>query len=227
MARSKLNLPDLARMRAGTEAGAPCEILPWDSEHFGLSIARIVDGGLDEQQAADADRWCAQNGVDCLYLLVAADDAETERVASRHGFRPVDVRLGLRHDLDGLGELPWHSPGPLTVRRANEADLEVLRPLARTSHRSTRFYFDGGFPVDRCDELYARWIERALAEPERELLVAEVDGAPVGYQAVRLPGANPARADLIALDPDTAGAASAGRCCSRPCACCATTERPA
>ena len=181
--------------------GPPCEPLPWDSEHFGLSIAEVSGGALSEERAAAADAWCAEREVDCLYLLASADDAETARVAARHGYRVVDVRLGFRHDLDDLGDLPWHSPGPVSVREASEQDLDVLRPIARTSHRSTRFYFDGRFPAERCDELYVSWIERALADPGRELLVAEVDGEPAGYQALRRPGHEPARADLIALDP--------------------------
>ncbi len=49
--------------------GQPCEPLPWDSEHFGLSIAQVAGGALSEERAAAADAWCAERGVDCLYLL--------------------------------------------------------------------------------------------------------------------------------------------------------------
>lgn len=188
-----------------------CEPLPWDSEHFGLAIAEVAGGTLGEERAAAADEWCEERGIDCLYLLAAAEDAESSRVAARHGYRAVDVRLGFRHDLERLGERPWHSPGgdevrrdspgTIEVRRASEHDLEALRPLARSSHRTTRFYFDGRFAADRCDELYVRWIERAVADRGRELLVMVADGEPVGYQALRLPGPEPARLELIALDP--------------------------
>lgn len=184
---------------------AACERLDWDSEHFGLSIARLLGPTLDEAGATAADRWCEEQGIDCLFLLADSEDAETARVAARHGHRVVDVRLNLDHDLQGLGAEPWHSPGPIAVRQARAEDLEALAPIAASAHTTTRFYFDGGFPAERCDALYVRWIERAHEDPGRELLVAELDGAPIGYHALALPSAEPARADLIGLDPGHRG----------------------
>lgn len=189
------------RESADGERNPAFETLAWDSEHFGLAIARVRGPRLDLELAQAAQRWCLDRGVDCLYLLADADDAETARVAARHGFRVVDVRLNLRHDLSGLGSEPWHSPGTLSVRRAEDRDLPGLARIAAASHRTTRFYFDGNFPAERCDALYVRWVERAFADPEHELLVAELEGEAVGYHALRLPGPEPARADLIAIDP--------------------------
>ena len=70
---------------------------------------------------------------------------------------------------DGRGEAP---------RRARH-----LRELAARSHRGTRFYFDGGFPTERCDALYEAWIERGFRDPDRRIRVAAIDG-----DAGRLPG---------------------------------------
>jgi ribosomal protein S18 acetylase RimI-like enzyme len=190
---------------ADAEPEPPCELLAWDSEHFGLSIARLRSDTLEAARASDADRWCTQRGVDCLYLLADSNHPETSRVAARHGYRVVDVRLNLRHELGGLGTEAWHSPGPLRVRPGSARDLGQLIPLAARSHRHSRFYFDGRFPEERCGALYARWIERAVNDPARELLVAEIDDSPVGYQALGLPEQGRGRLDLIALKPEYRG----------------------
>lgn len=182
-------------------ASAVCERLEWDSRHFGLAIARFRGDAMDEAAAAAADGWCREREIDCLYLLADAEDAETARVAARHGHRVVDVRLDMRHDLEGLPDRPWHSAGAIAVRRAEPADLEALAPIAARAHLSTRFYFDGGFPRERCDALYVSWLERALADPSRELLAAERDGKAIGYHALGLPDSGQGRADLIGLDP--------------------------
>src|SRR5262245_9969910 len=165
----------------------PCESLAWDSAHFGLRIARARGDTLDAERAERADEWCLDMGIDCLYLLADADAAETARVAAAQGYRAVDVRLTMKHALAGLDAEPGRSPGPLRLRPAKTEDLVALRPLAAGSHRGTRFYFDGTFPRDRCDALYVSWIERAIEDEARELIVAEVDGRAIGYQAMLRP----------------------------------------
>ena len=40
-------------------------------------------------------------------------------------------------------------------------DLQQLKEIARRSHIESRFYFDGRFPMARCNELFELWIERS------------------------------------------------------------------
>lgn len=151
-----------------------CELLPWDSDFFGRPIARVNGAQLTAAQAERADRWCKTHDIACLYLLADADDPATARIAQRRGFRMVDVRVTLEAPSGGTPSLGG-------VRVWRREDLEALRAIARLSHRDSRFYCDGNFPRDRCDELYAAWIERSCAGYADEVLVLDWDGQAAGY----------------------------------------------
>jgi len=185
---------------ADATAVVPCELLDWDSEHFGFPIGRVSAGALTESSAEAVDAWCAERGVRCLYLAADSDDSETARVAAARGFRVVDLRIIASRSYEGLLDLPT-GPQEVTVREATDGDLDYARRLAARSHRSSRFYFDGNFPEDRCDALYEAWIERGVEDPERELLIAVVAGEPVGYYVVAPMGPDrDGYADLVAID---------------------------
>jgi GNAT superfamily N-acetyltransferase len=179
------------------EARPSCELLEWDSEHFGFPVARLRGSRLDEASAGQVDEWSRARGVRCIYFLADPDHAETSRVARAHGFAPVDVRLTLRHELDPLPE----NATAVAIREARPEDVPALRRLATRSHHSSRFYQDPAFSRERCDALYASWIESGIRDPERWVYAPEVDGAPIGYQLITpaTPGGI-ARMDLLAID---------------------------
>ncbi len=162
---------------------AACELLDWDSDFFGVPVARANVRALDRDSAAEIDRWCMERGVRCLYLLLDADDEDSAAAADADGYRPVDVRLTLRHDLDPVPEPDPEAP----IREAEPRDLEALTALAARSHRDSRFYHDGGFPRERCDALYSTWIADAVRDPDRWVGVREVAAKAVGYEVVRPP----------------------------------------
>ncbi len=158
-----------------------CELLDWDSEHFGFPIAQVTGDAFTRMGPEAVDAWCRDRAIRCLYLSADVGDAETARAAALHGFRIVDVRLAMRRPYAGLLEL---QTGPeISAREATETDLGFARRLAARSHRTSRFYFDGNFPRDRCDALYQAWVERASRDPDRRLLIGVVDAEPVGYMS--------------------------------------------
>src|SRR3954454_11119492 len=182
------------------EGDAPCELLEWDSEHFGFPIAKVVGRTLSESRAEAVDDWCAEREIRCLYLASDGQDPETARVAAAHAFRVVDVHITSRRSYDGLFELPA-GPADVIVREATGGDLDYARRLAARSHRTSRFYFDGSFPRDRCDALYEAWVERGARDPERRLLIAVVGGEPVGYDVLAPIGPDlEGRGELVAID---------------------------
>jgi len=163
---------------------APCAHVPWDSAHFGLRIARLRDNTLTPALAADADRWCREHDVDCLYFLARCDDPATTRAAEDGGFRLVDMRLTLERRIVPAEAFGDSVPG-ITIRKGEPDDLEQLQALARISHSTTRFYYDGRFPSRLCDRLYERWIANCLESPEGNLEVAESGTRLVGYCSLR------------------------------------------
>jgi hypothetical protein len=121
-----------------------CEYLEWDSQFFGLRIARLTERRLTCEGVAAARRWCEANQVDCLYFLADSDDAQTVTVAQANDFQLVDIRVTLERR-PGDGE-----PAP-AVRPFQPADAARLRTIARVSHRDSRFYSDARFPRRQCD----------------------------------------------------------------------------
>jgi dTDP-4-amino-4,6-dideoxy-D-galactose acyltransferase len=154
-----------------------CEVLEWDSQFFGLRIARFFGSRLSPNIVTDVERWGQINNIDCLYFLADATDARTCELAQENHFRFVDVRLTLEHRSELL-DAPNEPPLPL--RTASERDIPALRELARTAHRHSRFYFDVNFPTMRCDSLYEAWIEKSSRGWAQRVFVAgsgtEVDG---------------------------------------------------
>ena len=161
---------------------ALCTYLEWDSNFFGLRIARLNVARLEEQTLADALQWCKSNGIDCLYFLADSNDVVTPVLAGQNDFRLTDVRMTLERTL-AQNETPANQSA---IRLAREEDLPALREIARTAHRDTRFYFDGHFDRDNCDQLYATWIANSFHGFSQAVLVAEVANVPAAYLTCNL-----------------------------------------
>jgi RimJ/RimL family protein N-acetyltransferase len=168
------------------ERAAPCELLDWDSSHFGFRVASVLGNSLTEESAGEIDDWCGEQGVRCLYLLADVDDRATAEIAAGHGYLEADVRVTMTRPMEGVEELPLGGPETMEIREATEDELDPLLDLAERSHLTSRFYADPGFPRERSDALYRAWLERGFRHPDRGLLVALVDGEPAGYMVYRL-----------------------------------------
>ena len=178
----------------------PCSVLPWDSNFFGIGVGRVEAERMTPDEAAAAVAWARANDIDCLYALVAAEHTPTIRAMESAGFEFADVRLTLERNLPAEAV-----EGRLRIREASSADAERLRALARVSHHNTRFYQDGRFDRARCDELYAIWVSKVLAEADGLVLVPEVNGIVSGYLALHDAASQTARIGLIAVAAEVQG----------------------
>lgn len=176
----------------------PCRFLEWDSQHFGLRIARAEDARLTPQRIDAIKSWCRRESIDCVYLLT--DDRDGARTAVDGGFRLVDVRLTLER---GAGPVMEGAAGP--VRRFEAGDLPSLCRIARASHRVTRFYLDGRFPPSKCDDLYETWIRKSCAGEAQAVFVAAPDRTAVGYLTCHLEASGDGKIGLAAVADEARG----------------------
>jgi GNAT superfamily N-acetyltransferase len=162
--------------------------LPWDTEFFGIRIARAEAGdSLDPTAAAARDA-----GIECLYLTVREARPGALDAAIRAGALLTDLRLELERD----------APPPEAVegvRVAAEADTGEVERLAAELSAYSRFNADPRFPAGRIAEMYRLWAHRCLAEGT-VVLPAEGAGGMVGTR----PG-DPASVDLVYVAPGAAG----------------------
>lgn len=158
---------------------AACTFLEWDSAFFGSRIARVSEPALTEADATEVEAWCQQQQIDCLYWLIDAGDLASIRVAEQHRFQLVDIRMTLRLSV------PSHIDDSIaSLHLASAQDLAALQAIARVAHTDSRFFADERFPRQRCEELYAVWLERDMREGA--LWVADADGQPEGYITCRI-----------------------------------------
>lgn len=179
----------------------PAEILPWDSEFFGVRVARAHERApFDLEGARVLVEWCEAHGVRWLYALVPPAP-EAIRAAEAHSFALTDIRVEFAGPPPG-----GRGPGGATVRRFRDEDLPALLRLAAISHTDSRFFADPRVPEGRAALLFQRWIERDCApHPDAWAGVAESDGRPVGYVTASLDGSRRGWIRLIAVAEQARG----------------------
>jgi ribosomal protein S18 acetylase RimI-like enzyme len=200
-----------------TRQSEPCERLAWDSAFFGMPIARVNAGALDEARAGAVDAWCTREGVACAYFLAAANEPATARCAAAHGFSLVEVRLEFDWLPPAFSDHPSHPPTATAgatdamsanVREVVPADVPALEAIARSSFTDSRFYMDGRFPRERCDDFYAHWLRESCRPGgiADAVLVAEQHGAPVAFLTCQLQeGGRLGRIGLVGVEANCRG----------------------
>jgi len=181
-----------------------CKYLDWDSDFFGFRIARLTVNRLDQNLLEQVLKWCDIHLIDCLYFLADAHDERTVRLAERHAFRFVDIRLTLErqaNDFVGVEEGAFQG----VVHLCAPGDVQTLRAIARVSHLDSRFYHDSFFPRPLCDALYETWIEKSCSGYADAVMIAEFDGEPVGYVSCHLLNQAKGQIELFGVKADFQG----------------------
>lgn len=169
--------------------------LEWDSEFFGLDIAR-ADLAAEPLDAALADARAA--GIELLYVFAPGDRLPLVREAVLRGARPLELRSELDLALDAPPSLP------AGVRLAAPADEPALFELADAFSASSRFRLDDRFPQERIAEMYRRWVRRCL--DEGAVVVPSTE--PAGFGGVRVAD-GVASYDLLYVAPGSRGGGTA------------------
>ena len=157
-----------------------CQFLEWDSQFFGVRIARALDGRLTPDLAQAVLNWCCENRIKCVYFLADSDDPATIRLAEANLFQLMDNRVTLTAKI-GLPEPPGVMDQRLIIKPVEYAEMAALRQIARMSHRMTRFYVDTRFPPKRADALYETWLTQCCDNEAARVLVAHQNGEIAGY----------------------------------------------
>ncbi len=182
--------------------------LSWDSEHFGVRIARLDGDHHDRAGLEPALASCVAQRIACAYCLVPAAELEAIRAVEDAGFRLVDQRITLSRRVDPAQEAV---PG---IRKATPADVPALEAIAASSHTDTRFFADPHFAPERCAALYRRWIANSCVEGYADAVLTEGEvGAPAGYISCHIDAASPrnGRIGLIAVGETHQGRGVGGR----------------
>jgi ribosomal protein S18 acetylase RimI-like enzyme len=139
------------------------ELLPWDSEFFGLLIGRVIPTRLDEGRVTALLAEAQAEGVGCLYFEADANDPTTVAIAERHGFHLVDVRVVLEHPFDYRpAPVPRYPvPAELMIGPPRADELGRLQDISAQIGLTSRFSFDKNMGVERSERLYRLWIEKA------------------------------------------------------------------
>lgn len=179
--------------------------LDWDSNHFGLEIARLGRPPDSGDEIATALRTARDLGIDCIYCLVEAGDFERAWRLEAAGFIARDLRLEFIRRINPEDPDLDVAHGTGALRPCVDADVGALALLSSTSFVGTRFAADPCFPQSRVACLYDVWLRNSVAGFADALLVGGPIGEPSGFVTLHANG-TAGRIGLIAVDPRTRGA---------------------
>jgi hypothetical protein len=166
----------------------------WDSNHFGIRISkidqliatgnylesinikrRLISGLLTE---------CSKELLLHLSARVNKEDLSSIHALESKYFGLMDILV--TYSIDFRKHPLIYTENLHHVRKFRLDEIPKLAQIAlecfeNTAFVTDRFHADPVLPKVKSSELYARWLENSCKDPSSEVLVAEIDGKPVGF----------------------------------------------
>lgn len=162
------------------------EILEWDSNHFGLKVAKMNASTPEELQPA-LDR-CAALGVKLLIHRCSTDNLHFVHQLERQGFELMDTMVSYRFSL--ADTQITHVPGPAIIRPCLNTEANDVAAIARTIYVDFvgHFHQDPRLDRDKCNALYVEWARNSCLDQNLAdvVLVAEMEGKIVGFDSHKI-----------------------------------------
>jgi hypothetical protein len=181
----------------------------WDSKHFAIEISKI-------DHLIAAGDYLQSTNIKCrlIYSLLAMCCKELllhvsarvnkEELSSIHAleskyFRLMDILVTYSIDLRKHPRI--HIENQYNIRKSRPGEVLELERMAiecfeDTSHVTDRFHADPTLPKEKSSKLYAKWLASSFNDPFSEVLVAEIDGKPVGFNVCSI---NPSLSKISGL----------------------------
>ncbi|MBA3947408.1 MAG: GNAT family N-acetyltransferase [Herpetosiphonaceae bacterium] len=172
-----------------------------DEQHFGIRTARAT--GVTALSLPMLLHFCETNTVELLIARCSTYDLDATQAMERHGFALMDTLLYFTHDLQHI--LYTSQPGALRVRSIRPAEADTVQAIARAAFRCYHSHYHADPRLDplASDEVYAEWAYQAARSRTvaDEVLVAELNGAIVGFGTLRLSNDTTVEGGLFAVCP--------------------------
>ena len=178
------------------------QILNWDTDFFGVTVARITEPVLNELEVSDILLELKAKGVHLVYWPSSCE-LKGEFV-KRFGGRLVDNKMTFAMDLRRLSSDEFISTD-IVEAYTQSMPIRDIEGLAIQSGEYSRFGVDHNIPREKFAALYKIWINRSLRkEIAEEVLVIREGDRVVGMVTL---GNKNGRGDigLIAVDKNYRG----------------------
>ena len=130
------------------------EIVPlhWDSDFFGLRIAKAVVASEDDIVALSRQEGELRNHFDLMYIFSESSLEMPFEKARLVDKKAVFSLRDFKHSEVNPAIMSWDSP----------IASDALISLSLVSGKYSRFKLDDSFPVGSYERLYTRWIEQSV-----------------------------------------------------------------
>ena len=168
----------------GADAAAIVRPLPWDSEFFGMPMAKVTyvlreanTPAAVVRTAVDAAlRGCRERGIQHVSARIDVADADTIQILEDAGFRMMDaLATSIYHPKRAAPE-PMKEMGVL--RLFQPEDTAQILDITREAYRGFRgrYHLDPHLARERSDELYIEWARKCLSGQWADVVLVTENG---------------------------------------------------
>ena len=178
------------------------EILEWDSNFFGYSVARVTAEKISVEQLRALTNEAENKGVRLLYLFTDPADTISIQTANTSTARLVDQKITFHIKIDGsvVSAVDNH----IEQFESNHPTAQLVN-LSIQSGSHSRYKIDPGFKNNEFEKLYLAWIENSVNKKIADhTFVYKEGGIELGFVTLKIRDGL-GQIGLIAVDESSRG----------------------